>query len=120
MFFETVPDWEEWCLDYDYNYEHEQGLIERHLRAMQMREREGLQGFIGGNSASGCAYMKHIDALVMCYGALGDVQRFRLWVGRAREAKLAEGPGSAAHVKVLDMWLREPKKFHVWGWKSRR
>lgn len=86
-----------------------------------MREREGLEGFNGGGVCKDApAYMKHIDALVMCYGALADIQGFKLWVGKARDVKVAEGSlESAAHVKVLDMWLREPRKFYVWGWKER-
>ncbi|KAF9077538.1 hypothetical protein BDP27DRAFT_1208202 [Rhodocollybia butyracea] len=118
-FFDDLPDWAEWCAGND-----RRDLIDIHLRAMWARDREGLQGFRGGNGAArnvnfkDLAYTKHIDALVMCYGALGDVEGFRAWVAKAREAKVAGGPDSAAHVKVLDMWLREPRKFHVWGWKT--
>ncbi|KAJ3884221.1 hypothetical protein GG344DRAFT_60721 [Lentinula edodes] len=102
-FFKKLPDWEQWCLDGKNKYD----LIEMHLRAMQMREKEGLEGFRG-----------HIDALVICYGALANAKEFRKWVNKAREVKLAEGSDSVrAHVKVLDIWLREPGKFHVWGWK---
>ncbi|KAJ3876026.1 hypothetical protein F5051DRAFT_376863 [Lentinula edodes] len=102
-FFKKLPDWEQWCLD------------------GKNKEKEGLEGFrgvdIAGNSKD-VAYMKHIDALVMCYGALANAKEFRKWVNKAREVKLAEGSDSVrAHVKVLDIWLREPGKFHVWGWK---
>lgn len=116
-FFKKLPDWEQWCLDEKNKYV----LIKMHLRAMQMREKEGLEGFrgvdIAGNSKD-VAYMKHINVLVMCYGALANAKEFRKWVNKAREVKLAEGSDSVqAHVKVLDIWLREPGKFHVWGWK---
>ncbi|KAJ3797852.1 hypothetical protein GGU11DRAFT_43970 [Lentinula aff. detonsa] len=112
-FFKKLPDWEQWCLDEN----NEQSMIETHLRAMQMREKEGLEGFQDGNGPEIVAYMKHIDALVMCYGALADVQGFMKWVRKAREVKLAQGPDNALHVKVLDLWLKEPRKFYVWGWK---
>ncbi|KAJ3780087.1 hypothetical protein GGU10DRAFT_369982 [Lentinula aff. detonsa] len=112
-FFKKLPDWEQWCFDEN----NEQFMIERHLRAMQMREKEGLEGFQDGTGSEIVAYMKHIDALVMCYGALADVQGFTKWVRKAREVKLAEGPDNALHVKVLDLWLKEPRKFYVWGWK---
>ncbi|KAJ3732078.1 hypothetical protein DFJ43DRAFT_997782 [Lentinula guzmanii] len=112
-FFKKLPDWEQWCFDEN----NEQFMIERHLRAMQMREKEGLEGFQDGTGSEIVAYMKHIDALVMCYGALADVQGFTKWVRKAREVKLAEGPDNALHVKVLDLWLKEPGKFYVWGWK---
>ncbi|KIK65258.1 hypothetical protein GYMLUDRAFT_39618 [Collybiopsis luxurians FD-317 M1] len=123
-FFEKLPDWEDWCLENrSGSYDHD--LVEMHIRAVQLREKEGLEGFQGGSqgnepgssSIKDVAFMKHIDALVMCYGALADVQGFRIWVGRAKEVKAAEGLGTASHVKVLDTWLREPRKFHVWGWK---
>ncbi|KAJ4481274.1 hypothetical protein J3R30DRAFT_3287892 [Lentinula aciculospora] len=116
-FFKKLPDWEQWCFD----EESEHDLIEMHLRAMRMREKEGLEGFRGSGTAGSSrdvAYMKHIDALVMCYGAIADDKEFRKWVNKAREVKLAEGLYSTAHVNVLDMWLREPRKFYVWGWKS--
>ncbi|KAJ3710296.1 hypothetical protein C8R42DRAFT_729437 [Lentinula raphanica] len=116
-FFKKLPDWEQWCFD----EKNEMDLIGMHLRAMQLREEEGLEGFKDGGAAghwTDVAYMKHIDALVMCFGALADVQGFRKWVNKAREVKLAEGPNSVSHVKVLDSWLKEPKKFYVWGWKA--
>ncbi|KAJ3919584.1 hypothetical protein F5877DRAFT_4635, partial [Lentinula edodes] len=99
--FKKLPDWEQWCLDGKNKYD----SIEMHLRAKYADEREG--GSRG-----------HIDALVMCYGALANAKEFRKCGNKAREVKLAEGSNSVrAHVKVLDIWLREPGKFHVWGWK---
>ncbi|KAF5364847.1 hypothetical protein D9757_011274 [Collybiopsis confluens] len=131
VFFDKLPDWEEWCFDEEDGGVDRDPLIEMHLKAMHARAKEGLEGFprgggggnqgnhstIGSSSTKDVAYMRHIDALVMCYGALADVQGFKTWVRKAKEVKAAEGPDSASHIKVLDMWLHEPRKFRVWGWK---
>ncbi|KAE9401213.1 hypothetical protein BT96DRAFT_992270 [Gymnopus androsaceus JB14] len=48
-FFDTVLDWEDWCLDENLKTGYdEHDLIGMHFRAMQLREMEGLQGFMGG------------------------------------------------------------------------
>ncbi|KAJ4476792.1 hypothetical protein C8R41DRAFT_869631 [Lentinula lateritia] len=119
-FFKKLPDWEQWCLDEKNKYV----LIKMHLRAMQMREKEGLEGFrgvdIAGNSKD-VAYMKHINVLVMCYGALANAKEFRKWVNKAREVKLAEGSDSVqAHVKVLDIWLHHQEIQNTWDLAAER
>ncbi|KAJ4476474.1 hypothetical protein C8J55DRAFT_490162 [Lentinula edodes] len=86
MFFKKLLDWEQWCLDGQNKY----NLIEMHLRAMQMREKEGLEGFRGVDIAGNSKDV----VLVMCYGALANAKEFRKWVNKAREVKLAEGSDS--------------------------
>ncbi|KAG7443859.1 uncharacterized protein BT62DRAFT_921526 [Guyanagaster necrorhizus] len=81
-------------------------LIRMHRRALEIREREGLEML---------EVRRHVDAIAVCYGALGDVEMFRLWGGKAREMRVGGGGERA----VLDRWIEEPGVFPVWGWRRR-
>ncbi|KAK0188298.1 hypothetical protein F5146DRAFT_660932 [Armillaria mellea] len=100
-----VVSFEAWCasevLSDDY-------MIRMHQRALELREAEGLQLFES---------RKHIDAIAMCYGALGDVSMFRYWTKKARELR---APSYVGECIVLDQWMTDPRTFPVWGWRNRR
>lgn len=50
----------------------------------------------------------------MCYGALEDVDQFRLWMGRVSEVRMRNKPEQKL---VFDKWLSNPTSFPVWGWR---
>ncbi|KAF9466655.1 hypothetical protein BDZ94DRAFT_1250418 [Collybia nuda] len=102
-FWATLPTFEQWCLDASMP---DTALIDRHVRALQLIEQEGMHIL---NSE------KHADAIAMCYGALEDVEMFRAWTGRARGVKLRT---STSELIVLAKWLSNPLVFPAWGWRK--
>ncbi|KAK7451224.1 hypothetical protein VKT23_012562 [Stygiomarasmius scandens] len=135
-----IPTFEEWCGNPSIATD---ALIGLHKRLLEMREKEGLElaglanPFVSGVSSSvenqdlvevvkEEGWLKHVDVLGMCYGALGKEKEFRRWVKEARDVRRAMcGGGSGEtglreqieHVKVLDTWLDEPRAFPLWGWR---
>jgi len=81
-------------------------LINAHVRALQLIEQEGLQILGRG---------KHVDAIAMCYGAMEDVEMFRLWTERVRDMKVRANPKQAI---VFAKWLSNPISFPAWGWRK--
>lgn len=77
--------------------------IDFRIRAMKLREVEGLQGL---------EYRQHVDNLVMCYAALADVRMFQLWIGHAI---VCWADNDANRVLVMEAWANCPEKFPVWG-----
>ncbi|KAJ7572618.1 hypothetical protein C8J56DRAFT_790580 [Mycena floridula] len=102
-FWKCVPSFETWSTDSRLSRDL---LIRAHERAIKMRESEGLELF---------DYRKHVDAIAMCYGALGDLKSFRHWVNLAKQCR---GDADIEHVIVLDLWLENPETFPVWGWRK--
>ncbi|KAJ6532887.1 hypothetical protein DFH09DRAFT_932988 [Mycena vulgaris] len=102
-FWGDIPSFEAWCLDVCMA---DQALINAHKRAVALIEAEGLEML---------DYGKHLDAIAMGYGALRDVEQFRAWTWRARDARPA-GRDDAS--RVLQTWIREPETFPVWGWRK--
>ncbi|KAK0452838.1 uncharacterized protein EV420DRAFT_1558615 [Desarmillaria tabescens] len=100
-----MPTFETWCASESLSDDY---MIRMHQRALELREAEGLQLFES---------RKHIDAIAMCYGALGDVPMFRCWTERARELRATSYSGECV---VLDRWMMDPQTFPVWGWRNRR
>ncbi|KAJ7435810.1 hypothetical protein B0H11DRAFT_1701227 [Mycena galericulata] len=100
-----VPAFEDWCLDPRLG---DMALIDAHKRAVALIESEGLQMLEG--------YGKHLDAIAMGYGALRDVEEFRAWAWRARDARPVGRDAAAA--RVLQKWMIAPETFPVWGWRK--
>ncbi|KAF5362617.1 hypothetical protein D9758_009607 [Tetrapyrgos nigripes] len=117
----------------------ELGRAGKHGTGSELKLEPGLEletGHEGTEEPS--TWLKHIDALGMCYGALGDRKEFIKWVRKGRDVRwgMANSLGNTstsgssfdkasmrelkAHVKVLDSWLEDPKVFPLWGWKARR
>ncbi|KDR71841.1 hypothetical protein GALMADRAFT_213677 [Galerina marginata CBS 339.88] len=77
---------------------------------------------------------RHTDAIAMCYGALGDVENFGLWIGKAavargfllkdKEKEWKEGVHGRDGKEVLEerlafmKWMANPLSFPVWGWRN--
>ncbi|KAF8179930.1 hypothetical protein K438DRAFT_1603255 [Mycena galopus ATCC 62051] len=101
MIWPSLPSFEEWCLDPDMG---DYALIDVHLRAASLIESEGLEML---------DYGKHLDAIAMGYGALRDVEQFRVWAWKARDFRPMD-PNAA---RVLQKWILEPETFPVWGWR---
>lgn len=70
---------------------------------MKLREIEGLHGL---------DYQKHIDTIIMCYGALADKHMFPLWIAHAMQCR---ADFDADHIRVMEAWAKHPTKFPVWG-----
>ncbi|KAK0215146.1 hypothetical protein IW262DRAFT_265800 [Armillaria fumosa] len=102
---QLMASFEEWCASEDLSDDY---MIRMHKRALELREAEGLQLFES---------RKHIDAIAMCYGALGDVSMFRYWTKKARDLR---APSYVGECIVLDQWMTDPRTFPVWGWRNRR
>ncbi|KAF9264285.1 SET domain-containing protein [Marasmius fiardii PR-910] len=100
-----VPSFDAWYSD---KTSSDDGLIKLHLWALQTRAQEGVELF---------AYKKHIDVIAMCYGALEDVENFRCWTERAKNASLEVK--SESEMAVLEKWIEDPRRFPVWGWRKR-
>ncbi|KAJ7238271.1 hypothetical protein B0H12DRAFT_1025867 [Mycena haematopus] len=98
----SLPSFEEWCLDPNMG---DYALIDAHMRAVSLIESEGLEMLECG---------KHLDAIAMGYGALGDVERFREWAWRARDFRPMDLDAS----RVLHTWILDPETFPVWGWRK--
>ncbi|ESK85061.1 set domain-containing protein [Moniliophthora roreri MCA 2997] len=103
-FWDRLPPFEEWCSD---TTAEDEELIKMHIRALELREQEGTQGF---------CYKKHIEAIAMCYGSLADVEGFRVWTERARRLRISGGEFAAP--AVLEKWLDDPREFPVWGMRA--
>lgn len=103
--WKTIPSFEKWCHDPRLP---DDLLIRAHQGAMELRDKEGLHLF---------DYRKHVDAIAMCYGAMRDVQMFKWW---ARKAKKLRGESDIDQIIVLDLWLKNPECFPVWGWRRHR
>jgi hypothetical protein len=115
IFPSSLPSFEKWCLDPTFP---DDILINAHKRALQSIEREniisaaalqddhryGPSGDIG----------KHLDAIAMCYGALEDVDNFRMWMKRVSEVRSRVKPEQKL---VFSKWLSKPTRFPVWGWR---
>ncbi|KAK0202287.1 hypothetical protein DFS33DRAFT_1384630 [Desarmillaria ectypa] len=102
---EHMVTFEMWCANESLSDDY---MIRMHQRALELREAEGLQLFES---------RKHIDAIAMCYGALGDAPMFMYWTEKARELR------ATSYVRecvVLDRWMSDPWEFPVWGWRNRR
>lgn len=103
VFWGSLPSFEAWCLDPGMP---DDALLQRHLDALRMIKQEGLQILDGE---------RHVDAIAMCYGALGDTEMFKAWTGRVRHAKVGVEPARAL---VFAKWLSNPASFPAWGWKK--
>lgn len=115
----SIPTFEEWCSNSGID---DYALIEMHLHALDLLQREGLQ----------VLERSHLDAIAMMYGALGAVPMFRAWAARARDARWSLGLSSGnvglsdgsegleeGGAKLLEFWMERPEQFPVWGWRSR-
>ncbi|KAK0432612.1 hypothetical protein EV421DRAFT_1494108 [Armillaria borealis] len=104
---ELMPavSFEKWCASEELSDDY---MIRMHQRALELREAEGLQLFES---------RKHVDAIAMCYGALGDVEMFRYWTEKAMDLR---APSYVGECVVLDQWMTDPRRFPVWGWRNRR
>ncbi|PBK64330.1 SET domain-containing protein [Armillaria solidipes] len=100
-----VVSFEKWCASEELSDDY---MIRMHQRALELREAEGLQLFES---------RKHVDAIAMCYGALGDVGMFRYWTEKAMDLR---APSYVGECVVLDQWMTDPRRFPVWGWRNRR
>ncbi|KAJ7673863.1 hypothetical protein DFH06DRAFT_978817 [Mycena polygramma] len=98
-----LPTFEAWCRDPRLPAHL---LIDTHKRAVALIEAEGLEMLDR-------TYGKHLDALAMGYGALRDVEQFRLWARKARDCR----PMDADATWVLQKWIKCPETFPVWGWR---
>ncbi|KAF8152563.1 hypothetical protein B0H34DRAFT_784605 [Crassisporium funariophilum] len=117
-----LPSFEKWCLDPELS---DDVLINAHVRALHLIEREGLQildthghteaeaGGVGGAHPER-DIGRHLDLIAMCYGALEDADNFRKWVERAGEARLRCRPEQRL---AFQKWLSNPISFPVWGWR---
>ncbi|KAF8809293.1 SET domain-containing protein [Phlegmacium glaucopus] len=109
-----LPSFENWCLDPTFP---DDIILNAHVRALQSIEREGLEilDISSGNGDHHPARDKgrHLDAIAMCYGALEDVDNFRVWIGRASEAR-----SKPDQKLVFKKWLSNPTSFPVWGWRK--
>ncbi|KAF5350129.1 hypothetical protein D9756_009122 [Leucocoprinus leucothites] len=52
----------------------------------------------------------HVEAIAMCYGALGDVTNFRKWIVIAKESRTQH-----KDKVVFSGWLSNPSSFPLWG-----
>lgn len=102
-FWDLTPSFEQWCLDASMGNE---ALLNAHKHALQLIDQEGLQIL---------DYAGHVDAIAMCYGALGDVDKFRRWVGMVRDLRLDGQPEKGI---VFAKWLSNPVTFPAWGWRK--
>lgn len=102
-----LPSFEKWCLNPTYP---DDILIDSHKRALQSIERENISDDDPARDIG-----KHLDAIAMCYGALEDVDNFRMWMERVSEVRSKAKP---AQKLVFSRWLSNPTKFPVWGWRK--
>lgn len=117
----SLPSFEKWCLDPTLP---DDIIINAHIRALQCIEREGLEilDIITTPSSSSDHphhhpardIGRHLDAIAMCYGALEDVDQFRVWMGRVSEVRMRRQPEQGL---VFNKWLSNPTSFPVWGWR---
>ena len=52
---------------------------------------------------------QHVESIAMCYGALGDVVKFRKWVAIMKDANT-----HPEHKAVFTKWLSNPSSFPLW------
>lgn len=109
-----LPSFQDWCEDLSLPPEL---LINAHLEAVDLIEREGLQ-IVNTHSGSGRTphpgrdLGMHFDNLAMCYGALGDVDNFQKWIGRALESRGDERPEERI---AFRKWMSNPMSFPAWA-----
>jgi SET domain len=99
-FWSAIPTFEKWCLDASMP---DDMLINAHMHALEMIEKEGLQ-------VLDCC--QHVDGIAMCYGALEEVALFRLWMEKVRDYRVPANPKQAI---VFSAWLSNPTCFPAWG-----
>ncbi|CAK5267958.1 unnamed protein product [Mycena citricolor] len=105
-FWGAVPArFEAWCVDARLP---DHLLIDAHKRAVQLIEAEGLETL---------GYCRHLDAIAMGYGALGEAEEFRAWSRRARDLRPIDTDERRDELRVMLEWIDEPEKFPVWGWR---
>lgn len=97
----SLPSFEKWCLDHSFP---DDILINAHKHALQSAEQEDIS----------TTKSKHLDAIAMCYGALEDVDNFRIWMERVSEVRSRVKPEQKV---VFSKWLSNPTTFPVWGWR---
>ena len=108
-----LPSFEKWCLDPTFP---DDVLINSHKRALRSIEDISAGNHDDDNhdrSREGIG--KHLDAIAMCYGALEDVDNFRMWMERVSEVRSRVKPEQKL---VFSKWLLNPTKFPVWGWRK--
>ncbi|KAJ7058487.1 hypothetical protein C8F01DRAFT_990819 [Mycena amicta] len=126
-----IPTFEDWVSDKSQTFP-DALLVDAHTRRIRMMEAERLESICDSSKpgSSGdsfpvgrtCStlpltqYTKHLDALAMAYGALGDVRNFREWTWRARESRPMSDSGAA---KVLQGWITDVASFPVWAWRAK-
>ena len=58
---------------------------------------------------------QHVESIAMCYGALGDIVKFRKWVAIMKDANT-----HPEHKAVFTKWLSNPSSFPLWGKRKRK
>jgi len=58
---------------------------------------------------------QHVESIAMCYGALGDVVKFRKWVAIMKDANT-----HPEYKAVFTKWLSNPSSFPLWGKRKRK
>jgi len=101
-FWNKTCSFEDWCMNRKLP---DDELIQIHERALDLRDQEGLQQL---------DYQKHVDAIVLCYGALSDWHMFQEWIAHAMACR---ADSDVDHVLVMELWHEQPTRFPVWGWR---
>ncbi|KAK7005761.1 SET domain-containing protein [Favolaschia claudopus] len=85
-----------------------QKVIDFHLAAVEDMRVEGLHPE---------TYFQHLRMLAICFAAIEDTRRFRVWMGKARDVASANSDLDAAR----EMWeyIVEPDKYPEWGLAQR-
>ncbi|KAF9443973.1 SET domain-containing protein [Macrolepiota fuliginosa MF-IS2] len=109
-----LPTFEEWCADPTLP---DHILINAHKNALYEIELQNLHSLQSTPSiptgATAQAIDHHVEAIAMCYGALGDVMNFRKWIAIAKEARVRSGAHREQKI-VFNRWLSNPSSFPVW------
>ncbi|KAF5313924.1 hypothetical protein D9619_013083 [Psilocybe cf. subviscida] len=112
------PSFQDWCEDHSLPPDI---LINPHLEAVDLIEREGLQildtySSHGKTPHPGRDLGTHFDILAMSYGALGDVDNFQKWIGRALESRGDERPEERI---AFRKWMSNPMSFPAWARRAK-
>ena len=102
-----LPSFEKWCLNPAFE---DDILINAHKRALESIDISVAKG----DDHPARDISKHLDAIAMCYGALEDVDNFRMWMERVSEVRSRVKPEQKV---VFSKWLSKPTTFPVWGWR---
>ncbi|KAJ8523417.1 hypothetical protein ONZ45_g139 [Pleurotus djamor] len=102
-FYEKFPSFERWCFDLAFP---DDLLIRAHQRVLDLIEKTELEAL---------GRQTHIDAIAMCYGALGDEEQFTSWINQVSEARVKRYPESAP---VFEKWTANPQAFPLWNWRN--